>query len=44
MNKPIIQINDFVREMTDEEYANYQTMLTEISQLPQGTDETPSPD
>ncbi len=26
MSKPLIQIDDLVREMTDEEYANYQAM------------------
>jgi hypothetical protein len=35
MEKPFIQINDEVREMTDEEYANYLAMQA---------DETPSPD
>jgi hypothetical protein len=35
MTKPLIQIDDEVREMTDEEYANY--LLIEE------TGETPSP-
>ena len=39
MSKPLIQIDDLVREMTDEEYANYQTMLAEISQLPEASDD-----
>jgi hypothetical protein len=34
MTKPLIQIDDEVREMTDEEYATYLEMQT---------DETPSP-
>jgi hypothetical protein len=27
MTKPLIQIDDLVREMTDEEYADYQEQL-----------------
>jgi hypothetical protein len=32
MTKPNIQIDDLVREMTDDEYANYQTIQTELAQ------------
>jgi hypothetical protein len=35
MTKPIIQIGDEIREMTDEEYAQWKA---------DHTDETPSPD
>jgi hypothetical protein len=30
--KPLIQIDDLVREMTDEEYANYLLITTETSE------------
>ena len=30
MSKPLIQIDDEVREMTDEEYAQYQKTVKEI--------------
>ena len=39
MTKPNIQIDDEVREMTDEEYAE----LLAIGWTMEGTDETPSP-
>jgi hypothetical protein len=29
MSKPLIQIGDEVREMTDEEYADYQALVAE---------------
>jgi hypothetical protein len=29
MSKPLIQIDDFVREMTDEEYEEYQRIQSE---------------
>ena len=29
MTKPLIQIDDLVREMTDEEYADYQQIQTD---------------
>ena len=32
MTKPNIQIDDLVREMTDEEYANYQIIVTEVAE------------
>jgi hypothetical protein len=40
MTKPNIQIDDIVREMTDEEYAE----LLASGWTMEGTDETPSPD
>jgi hypothetical protein len=30
MPKPLIQIDDEVREMTDEEFANYQTQIADM--------------
>ena len=42
MTKPLIQIDDLVREMTDEEYAEYLKATANPSPLPQVTDETPS--
>lgn len=33
MNKPLIQIDDEVREMTDEEYADYQKQIANAPQL-----------
>jgi hypothetical protein len=33
-SKPLIQIDDEVREMTDEEYANYLQELSELTVLP----------
>ena len=44
MSKPLIQIDDLVREMTDEEYAKWQEDIANAPQLPQATDETPSAD
>ena len=35
MTKPLIQIDDEVREMTDEEYANYLQMTKDIEPLPE---------
>jgi hypothetical protein len=32
MSKPLIQINDLVREMTDEEYAVYQAQVANAIQ------------
>jgi hypothetical protein len=32
MTKPLIQIDDLVREMTDEEYANYQAVVASSSE------------
>jgi hypothetical protein len=40
MSKPLIQIDDLVREMTDEEYAD----LLASGWTLEGTDETPSAD
>jgi hypothetical protein len=34
MTKPLIQIDDEVREMTDEEYAEYETIIADIKPLP----------
>lgn len=39
MSKPLIQIDDLVREMTDEEYAQY---LKDLENAPQAL-ETPEP-
>jgi hypothetical protein len=33
MSKPLIQIDDLVREMTDEEYEAYQTQIADAPQL-----------
>jgi hypothetical protein len=33
MSKPLIQIDDLVREMTDEEYANFQIMVASVQPL-----------
>ena len=44
MTKPNIQIDDEVREMTDEEHAQYLEAIANALPLPQATDETPSPD
>jgi hypothetical protein len=35
MTKPLMQIDDEVREMTDEEYANYQEQIAESTPLPE---------
>jgi hypothetical protein len=43
MSKPLIQIGDEVREMTDEEHAVYLQTIAD-SPLLEGTDETPSAD
>jgi len=40
MSKPLIQIDDLVREMTDEEYAD----LLASGWTLEGTDETPNAD
>lgn len=34
MSKPLIQIDDLVREMTDEEYAEYQEQIANTPALP----------
>jgi hypothetical protein len=34
MSKPLIQIDDLVREMTDEEFAAYEEMQANASVLP----------
>jgi hypothetical protein len=33
MSKPLIQIDDLVREMTDEEYETYQTQIANTPSL-----------
>jgi hypothetical protein len=33
MSNPLIQIDDLVREMTDEEYAEYQAEIADIPAL-----------
>jgi hypothetical protein len=43
MTNPYIQIDDLVREMTDEEHAQYLEQIANAPQLTQATDETPSP-
>jgi hypothetical protein len=35
MSKPLIQIDDEVREMTDEEYETYQVQQAQIADAPQ---------
>ena len=34
MSKPLIQIDDLVREMTDEEYAQYEADIANYQPLP----------
>jgi hypothetical protein len=34
MSKPLIQIDDLIREMTDEEHAQYLEMQTNTVELP----------
>ena len=34
MNKPLIQIDEEIREMTDEEYANYQAVIADLPAVP----------
>jgi hypothetical protein len=34
MSKPLIQIDDEVREMTDEEYAQYEAIINNAPALP----------
>jgi hypothetical protein len=34
MSKPLIQIDDEVREMTDEEYAQYEAIIADVQPLP----------
>jgi hypothetical protein len=36
MSKPLIQVDDEVREMTDEEYAHYEAITTDHKPLPSG--------
>ena len=44
MTRPLIQIDDEVREMTEAEYAEYLQATANLSPLPQATDETPTAD
>jgi hypothetical protein len=34
MSKPLIQIDDEIREMTDEEYANYEAIIADSPAIP----------
>jgi hypothetical protein len=34
MTNPLIQIDDEIREMTDEEYANYEASIADAPSLP----------
>jgi hypothetical protein len=34
MNKPLIQIDDETREMTDEEYAQYEAVIADYESVP----------
>jgi hypothetical protein len=34
MSKPLIQINDEVREMTDEEHAEYEAIIADMPTMP----------
>jgi hypothetical protein len=34
MTNPLIQIDDEVREMTDEEYAQYEALIADSTSLP----------
>jgi len=34
MSKPLIQIDDEIREMTDEEYAEYEAIIADPDALP----------
>ena len=34
MSKPLIQIDDEIREMTDEEYAEYEALIANAQPLP----------
>jgi hypothetical protein len=36
MDKPLIQIDDEVREMTDEEYLAYEELVANTPELPEG--------
>ena len=40
MSKPLIQIDDLVREMTDQEYADYQTSIAAVPQVNLDTETT----
>ena len=44
MSKPLIQIDDLVREMTEEEHAQYLQNTANVPALSEATDETPSAD
>jgi hypothetical protein len=44
MSRPLIQIDDLVREMTEEEYERYQAIVADMAAMPKATDETPSAD
>jgi hypothetical protein len=44
MSKPLIQIDDLIREMTDEEHALYLEAVANTPALPEAPDETLSAD
>jgi hypothetical protein len=46
MSKPLIQIDDLVREMTDQEYSDYLEATSDAQEFKTiaNTDETPSAD
>jgi hypothetical protein len=44
MSKPLIQVNDEIREMTDEEYERYKLIISESTNELPSDDETPSAD
>jgi hypothetical protein len=39
MSRPLIQIDDEIREMTDEEFAEHQTRIASAPTLPANDDE-----
>jgi hypothetical protein len=44
MSRPLTQHDDVLREMTDEEHAQYLEQIANITSLPEATVETPSAD
>lgn len=43
MTKPLIQIDDLIREMTDEEHATHLEMVAQIKPLGNDTDDAEQP-
>lgn len=39
MSRPLIQIDDEIREMTDQEFAEYESLTANTQPLPGATDE-----